>query len=62
MKRIALAGGASCGKTSLARHLTTELYNNRAPKRNAQHVPEFARDHINECRRRDGTFIPTMVL
>lgn len=60
MKRIALAGGASCGKTSLARHLTTELYNNQTPKRNAQHIPEFARDHINECRRMDGTFIPTM--
>lgn len=58
MKRIALAGGASCGKTSLARHLTTELYNNMNPKRNAQQVTEFARDHINECRRNDGEFNP----
>ncbi len=58
MKRIALAGGASCGKTSLARHLTTELYNNMNPKRNAQQVTEFARDHINECKRNDGCFEP----
>lgn len=53
MKRIALAGGASCGKTSLARHLTTKLYNQMEPKRNAQHVTEFARDFINECRKAD---------
>lgn len=59
MKRIALAGGASCGKTSLARHLTTELYNRMQPKRNAQQVTEFARDFINECRRRNhGVFMP----
>jgi nicotinamide riboside kinase len=59
MKRIALAGGASCGKTSLARHLITELYNNMEPKRNAQQVTEFARDFINECRRaNNGEFIP----
>lgn len=59
MKRIALAGGASCGKTSLARHLTTELYNNQEPKRNAQQVIEFARDYINGCRRhQNGEFSP----
>lgn len=59
MKRIALAGGASCGKTSLARHLTTRLYNQMNPKRNAQQVTEFARDFINECRREnDGEFRP----
>jgi nicotinamide riboside kinase len=59
MKRIALAGGASCGKTSLARHLTTELYNNMDPKRNAQQITEFARDYINECRRANsGEFVP----
>jgi len=58
MKRIALAGGASCGKTSLARHLTTKLYNQMNPKRNAQQVTEFARDHINECKRSDGEFVP----
>lgn len=60
MKRIALAGGASCGKTSLARHLTTELYNRMDPKRNAQQVSEFARDFINECRRKNsGSFKPS---
>lgn len=60
MKRIALAGGASCGKTSLARHLTTELYNNQEPKRNAQQIDEFARFYIDECRRhKDGEFEPT---
>lgn len=58
MKRIALAGGASCGKTSLARHLTTRLYNQMEPKRNAQHVTEFARDYINECRRNEREFRP----
>ena len=60
MKSIALAGGASCGKTSLARHLTTRLYNQMEPKRNAQQVTEFARDYIDECRAaNDGEFRPT---
>lgn len=54
MINIALAGGPSCGKTSLARYLTTRLYNEMEPKRNAQHVTEFARDFINECRQVNG--------
>lgn len=59
MMRIALAGGASCGKTSLARHLTTRLYNEITPKRNAQQITEYARDFINECRQtNNGIFSP----
>ena len=53
--RIAIAGGPGSGKTSLARQLTTQLYN--VEKRNAQYVPEFARDYINACRdRQDGKY------
>jgi nicotinamide riboside kinase len=59
IKRIGFVGGPGCGKTSLARQLTTELYNNR--QLNAQQITEFARDYINECKREQSeAFEPTM--
>lgn len=59
MIKIAFCGGPGCGKTSLARQLTTELYNKR--HLNAQQVTEFARDYINECRRDEGgDYVPSM--
>lgn len=57
MIKVGIAGGPGSGKSSLARQLTTELYNKR--KYNAQYVTEFARDYINRALLH-GKFIPTI--
>ena len=57
MIRIAMAGGPGCGKSSLSRQLTTELYNKR--KVNCQYVTEMARDYINKALLL-GKFVPSI--
>lgn len=57
MIRIGIAGGPGSGKSSLARQLTTELYNKR--RFNAQYVTEFARDYINRALMH-GKFTPSI--
>lgn len=57
MIKIAIAGGPGSGKSSLARLLTTELYNIK--NINAQLITEFARDYINNCVWHEG-FTPSL--
>jgi len=45
--RIAISGGPGSGKTSLARQLTTKLYNEKGI--NTKHIEEYARLYIDEC-------------
>lgn len=59
MIRIGIAGGPGAGKSSLARQITTELYNKR--NLNAHYVTEFARDHINKAiQYGKGGFVPSL--